>query len=304
VNFAREKKKVAGEQRMKSERFSDLLQMHSSKGLDPMSPEFDEFKQMVLDREKRQNESAELNLKLQQMGLSNKKATLENQISSLMPQYGPEVNTPDGKVMRDRVDPQTGKLSQVTGTTKPLVEVNTGTKATEEAQKRFMDKVADNYEKLRDASVTLQNMEEAKALVPKAKYFMGPMGESWLEGVKFLNNRIGTNIKTDNVRSAEELRSRLATGVIDNLRKMDPTPAVKQMEMLEKAVGNLGTDPRAVESILDVFGDALRRKVEQHNQEVRGAKRVQFPFDPIINLKPKQSKERSLDDLLKKYGGK
>lgn len=310
VNHAREKKKVAGEQRMKSERFAELHQRHTSEGLDPMSPEFDEFKQMVMDREKRQNEAAELDLKLQQLGLSNKKTQQELAIASVIPKEVASGAIGQNKQFTDIFNPQTGKTERVVGSKAPLVEVNTGTKASEEAQKKFMDKAADNYDRLRNVPDALKNIEEAKQLIPLAKNFMGPAGETLLEGAKFLNNRFGMKVDPTGVKNAEELRSRIFFNIMDNLKKLDAQPSQQQQQVMQDSLGKLGTDPKAMGNILDAYGDSLRRKVDIHNTEIESSEKrgVRFPFEARINLEPKASKEdkgkRSLDDLLKKYGGK
>jgi hypothetical protein len=59
------------------------------------------------------------------------------------------------------------------------------------------------------------------------------------------------------------------------------------------SLGKLGTDPSAMSSVLDAFGDAIRGKVEIHNREVEGAKtnNVKFPYDPIIKIPPKPKKD-------------
>lgn len=310
VNHAREKKKVAGEQRMKSERFAELHQRHTSEGLDPMSPEFDEFRQMVMDREKRHKEAAELDLKLQQMGLANKKTQQELALASVMPKEVASGAIGQNQQFTDIFNPQTGKTERITGSKAPLVEVNTGTKASEEAQKRFMDKAAENYDRLRNVPDALANIEEAKKLIPTAKNFMGPAGETLLEVSKFMNNRFGMKIDTAGVKGAEELRSRIFFNIMDNLKKLDAQPSQQQQQVMQDSLGKLGTDPKAMGNILDAYGDSLRRKVDLHNNEIESAEKrnVRFPFEARIKLNPKASpqetEKRSLDDLLKKYGGK
>lgn len=124
LNHARERKKAHGEAQMKSERFTSLLKAYQSGEMDPDGPDYDEFKQHVMEREKRQKEATEMDLKLQQMGLTKRKAEMELQAQQVMPQYGPEVNLPGGNVQRDRFDPQTGQLSQVTGNKPPASVTN------------------------------------------------------------------------------------------------------------------------------------------------------------------------------------
>ena len=175
------------------------------------------------------------------------------------------------------------------GAARQVTNVNSFVPASEEAQREFMKSTRTNYDALRSAPTALKNIEEAKALIPAAKGFMGPGGEALLEAAKFLNNRIGTSINTEGVKSAEELRSRVFVGVMENLKKMDAQPSTYQQKVMEDALGKIGTDPTALPAVLDVFGDIIRDKVGIHNREVVGAvaRGVKFPYDPVIKLEPK-----------------
>ena len=76
-------------------------------------------------------------------------------------------------------------------------------------------------------------------------------------------------------------------GIMDNLKKMDAQPSQQQQAAMKQALGNLGTDPNAMNAVLDVFGDIVRGKVDIHNTEVMGAEArgVKFPYNPVIKLK-------------------
>ena len=170
-----------------------------------------------------------------------------------------------------------------------IINVNTQTTASEEAQKEFMKGSRTTFDQLKQAPTVLENIEKAKALVPTAKGFMGTGGETLLEAAKFMNNRLGTSIDTAGIKSAEELNSRLFMGIMDNLKKMDAQPSQQQQAAMKQALGNIGTDPSAMNAVLDVFGDIVRGKVDIHNAEVMGAEArgVKFPYNPVIKLKEK-----------------
>ena len=172
------------------------------------------------------------------------------------------------------------------GAARSTTNVNTQIPASEEAQKEFMKEARVTFNTLKSAPSILTNMEEAKKLVPSAKGFMGPGGEPMLKAASFLNNRLGTNIATEGITDASVLRSRLFTGVIENLRKLDAQPTQSQQQVLQDAIGNLGTDPNALPRVLDAFGDILREKVGAYNAEVKDAeaKGVKFPYNPVIKL--------------------
>ena len=178
------------------------------------------------------------------------------------------------------------QIKPTAGAARQVTNVDTRIPASEEAQKEFMKEARVTYNTLKSAPSVLNNMEESKKLVSSAKGFMGPGGEPLLKVASFLNNRLGTNIATEGVEDATVLRSRLFTGVIENLRKLDAQPTQAQQQVLQDAIGNLGTDPNALPRVLDAFGDILREKVGAYNAEVTDAESrgVKFPYNPVIKL--------------------
>jgi len=165
-------------------------------------------------------------------------------------------------------------------------KVNAYMPASEEAQRDFIRSTRATYDTLKNAPGTLKNIEEAIKLIPNAKGFMGPGGESLLDAASFLNSRLGTNINTKGISDATELRSRLFQGIIENLRKLDANPTENQQNAMRVALGNIGTDPNALPAVLNSFADTVRSKVEAHNAEVNSAvtRGVKFPYDPTIKL--------------------
>jgi hypothetical protein len=175
------------------------------------------------------------------------------------------------------------------GAARQTTNVNTQIPASEEAQKEFMKEMRQTFSALKQAPTVLDNIEKAKALVPQAKGFMGAGGESILQAASFLNNRLGTTIDTKGVQTAEELRSRLFLGIMDNLKKLDSQPSQQQQAALQVALGSIGTDPTALPRVLDVFGETIRQKVDLYNDEALGAESrgVKFPYNPTIKLQPR-----------------
>jgi len=177
---------------------------------------------------------------------------------------------------------------------KPQVAIDMGEKASVVAAKQFMESTRTTYDQLKNAPAQLKNLAEAKALIPQAKGFMGPGGESLLEAAKFLNNRLGMSINTEGVKGAEELRSRIFFNVMDNLKKMDAQPSQMQQMIMMDSLGKLGTDPQALTHVLNAYEDSIRNKVDVHNTEVEGAMKqgTKFPYDPRIKL-PKADRQEA-----------
>ena len=164
--------------------------------------------------------------------------------------------------------------------------VNAYTPASVEAQKQFVQDVAKERSVLRTAPDTIKNIEAAKKLIPTASTFMGKGGEPLLAAASFLNNRLGFGISTQGVTDATVLRTRLFEGILDNLKKLDSQPSQEQQRVLSEALGNLGTDPAALEQILNRIAETVTDRVDRYNTDVTEseARGIKFPFKPQITL--------------------
>ena len=164
--------------------------------------------------------------------------------------------------------------------------------ASVEAQKQFVQTATDERKALRNAPDTIKNIEAAKKLIPSASTFMGTGGEPLLAAASFLNNRLGFGISTQGVTDATVLRTRLFEGILDNLKKLDSQPSQEQQRVLAEALGNLGTDPAALEQILDRIGETVRDRVDRFNADVTEAETrgVKFPFKPQLEMPARKLK--------------
>jgi len=183
------------------------------------------------------------------------------------------------------VEEQKGRLAKL-GAAQTMTTINAFAPASVEAQKQFVQAASDERKVLRNAPDTLTNIEAAKKLIPTASTFMGKGGEPLLAAASFLNNRLGFGISTQGVTDATVLRTRLFEGILDNLKKLDSQPSQEQQRVLSEALGNLGTDPAALEQILNRIGETVRSRVDRFNTDVTDAEArgVKFPFTPQIKL--------------------
>ena len=204
--------------------------------------------------------------------------------------------TAQGLVAVNKRNPNNVKPVQLGGQTlmptdkRPVTTIQNYEPASETAQKDYIKDVAATKKELQATVVVLDNIERVKELIPEASSFMGAGGEAYLTAAKFLNNRLGTNIDVEGVKNAEELRSRLFMGVLDNLKKLDSQPSQQQQQAMQEAFGRLETDPSALPQVLDIWADALRTKVGLYNKDVTDAvtRGVKFPFTPQIDLPPQK----------------
>lgn len=312
LGFARDKKKVAGEQRMKSERFADLLGQYNQGGMDPMSPEYDEFKQMVGEREKRQQEAAEMKLKLEQLGLSKRKAEQELAASSVMPQYGPEVNLPNGNVSRDKFDPQTGQLSQITGSKPPASQVNIDMKQESAFEKKLGDKNAERVDDTRvkatDAAAIIQNAHQGKQLLDSG--MITGVGAEYLTKFGQALQQVGFMKGRDAISNTQAFAANMAGNVAKQIKEFGAGTGLSDADReyaTKMAGGDITLDEKSIRKILDINEKAARNIIKKHNTSVKGIKSViPLTVDEPGEYTPqgKQVGKPSLDDLLKKYGGK
>lgn len=140
-------------------------------------------------------------------------------------------------------------------------------------------------ESLAQAPTLWQNLENAKPLIKEAKGFMGAGGELALDAASFLNNRFGTNIDTQGVKTATELRSRMFQGIVSTLKQLDSNPSQSQQAALQQALGGIGTDPSALENVINVAQDIISGRVERYNKDAtKASQRLDFPIDMPIEM--------------------
>jgi hypothetical protein len=193
---------------------------------------------------------------------------------------------PSGEIAKNLPVVEAKKEIAAAGASKQTTNIQNFAPASVEAQRDFMKSSRATYDQLKQAPATLQNIERTKALIPGAKNFMGPGGETLLQAAKFLNDRLGTQIDTKGVKNAEELRTRMFFQTMDLLKKVDAQPSQLQQLIMQQSFGNLGTDPQAMYKMLDAYAEVLRDKISLYNMEVQGASKrgVKFPYDPTIKL--------------------
>ena len=171
------------------------------------------------------------------------------------------------------------------------VTINTGDKAELEGVKLGLKGLYDTRERLSNAPDYWQSLETARSLIPSAEKLMGTGAEPLLEAINFFNNRFGTNIQPGAVRDASQLRSLMFQGVLENLRKLDAQPSQQQQFALQQAMGNIGSDPRALEKIIDFTQRQLEQRVERYNKEAsQASKKMDFLYDMNIQMPTRASR--------------
>ena len=180
-----------------------------------------------------------------------------------------------------------GKASAGAAQTK----INAFTPASETIQAEAMKELRTTYGQLKTAAVDIGNLRRAAELskTEGAKY-MGTGGQAFLSGAKFLRNRLGVDIDPKAITNAEAARSALFQNVLNNLRKLDAQPSQQQQQIMQEALGSLDTDPAALPTVVQIYEDVIRGRVEQHNSEVAQAKAngIKMPYDLTIKIPERQ----------------
>lgn len=286
VNFAREQKKAVGDQRMKSERFTDLLSRYHAGEIDPMSPEYDEFKQGVLEREKRQQENAEMKLKLDQLGLSNKKSGLDLQDKQLelaakqvMPQYGPEVDLVGGVVQRDKYDPRTGQLSTVKGNKPPASVTNIDMKQRsafeDELGKIDAKDIKDTQVKARDSAAIIRNIHQGRQLLDSG--MITGTGAEFLTKAGQTLQQIGFMKEKDPISNTQAYAALMAQNVAKHIKEFGAGTGLSDADReyaTKMAGGDVTLNEAALRKILDLNETASRNMIKLHNKSVKGIKSI------------------------------
>jgi hypothetical protein len=169
------------------------------------------------------------------------------------------------------------------------------TPAGETIQAETMKELRDTYKQLKTAPVDIANLREAGRLAStSARKYMGTGGKAFLEGAKFLKNRLGVDVDTSAIVNAETARTALFQNVLNNLRKLDAQPSQEQQRIMQEALGNLDTDPDALPSVVRVYEDVIRGRVELHNRTVDEsiASGIKMPYSLKVDLPSALEREK------------
>jgi hypothetical protein len=199
------------------------------------------------------------------------------------------------------VDPFTGKeigrvnlsaeeiAARTAGASRTSLSVDAFTPASETIQVEAMKELRDTFKQLKTASVDIANLRRAAALArTSGRKYMGTGGTAFLEGAKFLKNRLGVDVDTGAIVNAETARTALFQNVLNNLRKLDAQPSQEQQRIMQEALGSLNTDPDAMARVVQVYEDVIRGRVELHNRTVDQSIQsgIKMPYSLRIDLPP------------------
>lgn len=154
----------------------------------------------------------------------------------------------------------------------------------EEVLKETGKSLVSNFNTLQNIPVQIKQLDKVADLAPKS--FAGSGAEAKLSAAKFLNNNLGLNIAPEKVQNTEELRTVLFTNIMDNLKKMDASPSQMQQQVMQESLGNIGTDPKALPKVVNVYKEILIDKAKEHNRRVEEVTKggMVFPYDIKVKV--------------------
>lgn len=296
INFAEERHKAYGQAQMKAERFTGLLQAYNNGQIQPGSPEYDEFKQGVLERKKQQDESNQMDLHLQSLGLTNKKAQQELAASSVMPHYGPEVLTNGGKVQRDKFDPQTGTLTTITGDKPPASVTNVNMKQESafegELGKENVKDIKGTQAKAKEAVIGINTIHQARNLLDSG--VITGVGAEYRTKFGQALQQMGFSKSDNKIANTQAFTALMASNVGQMIKQFGAGTGLSDADRefaTKMAGGDISIDEQSIRKILDLNEKASRNVIKLHNQSVKGIKSM-IPLDvpePAEYTKPQSS---------------
>lgn len=152
--------------------------------------------------------------------------------------------------------------------------------------------IYDEYAKVKDLPSNIATFNQAMQSWAKSKDQFGAGAEFFNNAKSFLNNRLGLGIDKEKVADAQMFAAAMDRFAAAQLRQTDSQPALKQLEMLRKAIGTLENDPEAVPKILQHLHKLAEIQAEGFNRRVSAAEANGFkPMAPMQVVVPPLAKK-------------
>lgn len=215
--------------------------------------------------------------------------------TAIMEGMKPVEEPADIKVMRgiygagwDKMTPEEKSaamgLYKKSGASSTSVTVDTGVaekKLGERLAEKTAEKVFDNMDRAETAASTIGTIAETRQTIGKS--YMGAGSNIKLGAVKVLRS-LGIDVAEEDVSNTEQSRAKLGSMVAANLRSTFPGQLTEgEREYLQDIMGNISTDPAAINAILDFYEKKARETVKKHNRLAETV-RDKLPFDPVITI--------------------
>lgn len=174
-----------------------------------------------------------------------------------------------------------------------------GNKASAEAgAKTGVDRIYAGYDSARSAVESLASSAEARKSIAGG-VFTGTGAETQLSVTKALKS-MGFDVAQDKATNTDYLQSTLGQGILNKAKTLGANPTDNDARIIRDIVGSIGTDPQALNKLLDYQDVMANRSIASHNKNYKDAtsKGFKAPFDLTVDL-PKPSGVAPMDTLPK-----
>lgn len=162
-----------------------------------------------------------------------------------------------------------------------LETIKTGAKA-------GADRIMGGYDNARSAVDTLTSTAEARKSIVGGS-FVGTGAETMLAISKGLQG-MGFQVSPEQTANTDYLQSTLGQGILNKAKTLGANPTDNDARIIRSIVGSIGTDPQALNKLLDYQDVMAHRAIDSHNKNYTDAKSRGFDagFDLTVD-KPKAS---------------
>jgi soluble lytic murein transglycosylase-like protein len=148
--------------------------------------------------------------------------------------------------------------------------------------------IFENYNTVKEIPNTLDALNNAKAALPKAIQFTGPLGERRLQAAKLINSTIGPifgiSVSPEATANADIFKSQVTQPLLASIATTGGRMSPQEMAKMSANFSNLDSDPNAIPKILDALTKRYSSQLAEHNNFVSQAKKngVPMPIDYTI----------------------
>lgn len=148
-------------------------------------------------------------------------------------------------------------------------------------------KIMTGYEGAQAAvDMITSNVEARKSISGGA--FQGTGAETKLAISKALNG-LGFNVAPEQVANTDYLQATLGQGILNKAKTLGANPTDNDARIIRSIVGSIGTDPNALNKLLDHQDLMANRAIEQHNKNYGEAAKRGFDAGFDLTIKPPTS---------------
>ena len=151
----------------------------------------------------------------------------------------------------------------------------------QELNTQFTKRLFEGYDSATKGLESLRTIEESRQAIAGGAY-LGSGANLKLDTLKAVDSVFGLRIDSAKMANTDTLISTLGESMTDRVKELGVNPTNEDRRIIEKIVGTIGKDPKALEKMLDWQEEVIRRGIESHNkratQAIEGGSKFMFPL--------------------------